>query len=115
MWLAIVTMVLGSLVVAEVGRRSANGALPRNHLAGIRVPDTMRDDETWEVAHRAGGRTLVATGAASAVVALAAWPVSAAVGPAASAGVVLASAAVLIAGVLVAARQAITAAREHRH
>nr|MBO2501363.1 SdpI family protein [Thermoanaerobacterales bacterium] len=112
MWVAIVAMVAGSLVVAEVGRRGAAGTLPRNHLAGIRVPATMRDDTAWARGHRAGGPVLVATGLAGALVGIAAWPVEVAAGPAAAAGVVLAAAVLLVVGVVVAARRAAAAGGE---
>ncbi|HLT70414.1 MAG TPA: SdpI family protein [Acidimicrobiales bacterium] len=114
MWIAIVAMVAGSLVVAEVGRRATAGTLPRNHLAGIRVPATMRDDAAWDRGHRAGGPVLVATGLAGAAAGLTAWPVEVAAGPAAAAGVVLGAAVLLLAGVVVAARRATAAAGEER-
>lgn len=38
------------LVIAALG---AVGRLPRNHLAGIRIPSTMRSNAAWVAGHRA--------------------------------------------------------------
>ena len=38
------------------------GALPKNDWIGIRMNAVMRNEETWAVAHRAGGPWLVAAG-----------------------------------------------------
>lgn len=67
MWIAIVAMLLGSLVTAEVGRRAAAGTLDRNHLAGIRTPATLASDEAWRAAHEVAGGTIVAVGVLSTV------------------------------------------------
>ncbi len=45
--------------------------LPRNHLAGIRLPWTMASDEAWTVAHQRSSRIMVAGGLAGALVSLA--------------------------------------------
>ncbi len=38
------------------------GALPKNDWVGIRMNVVMRNEETWDAAHRAGGPWLVAAG-----------------------------------------------------
>ena len=98
--MTIVVFLVASLVVAEIGRRGAAGTLPRNHIAGIRVPSTMRDDESWAIAHRAGGPAMLVTGlvsAGAAVVATCAWFVS---GDGAAGAIVLGAALFLLAGVV---------------
>ncbi|MGD0981898.1 MAG: SdpI family protein [Solirubrobacteraceae bacterium] len=64
--------VAGTVMVA-IGRLAAAGRLPRNPIAGIRIPSTMRDDAAWKAGHRAGAPALTAAGfgplAAAAVVA----------------------------------------------
>jgi uncharacterized membrane protein len=42
--------------------------LPRNHLAGIRLPWTMTSDEAWAIAHYRSARILVVGGLAGSVV-----------------------------------------------
>ena len=54
--------------IAGVGLAGWRGRLPRQHWAGIRLPSTMRSDEAWYAAHRAGGPWLAAGGLAPAVV-----------------------------------------------
>ena len=68
--LPLAAMVSGSgVLVAEVARRTADGRLGPNQVAGIRTRATMRSVEAWVVAHSAGrrstlwgARTLMATG-----------------------------------------------------
>jgi uncharacterized membrane protein len=51
--------------------------LPRNSVAGIRVPPTLRDDRVWHTTHRIAGRMFIAAGVVSVVGALALpepWP-----------------------------------------
>ena len=66
MWIGILVMFLGSVVVAEVGRRAASGGLGRNHLAGIRTSATLASDEAWAAAHRDAGSWILWTGVTSA-------------------------------------------------
>jgi uncharacterized membrane protein len=47
------------VVVGELGRR---GRLPRNSFVGIRLFSTMRDDLSWQRAHRAAGRLIILSG-----------------------------------------------------
>jgi len=44
--------------------------LPRNHLAGIRLPWTLASDEAWQVAHRRSSRIMTAGGLAGTVFSL---------------------------------------------
>lgn len=53
---------VAGVVIARVGWAGAKGRLPRQHWAGIRLPSTMRSDETWRVAHLAGGPWMFAAG-----------------------------------------------------
>lgn len=45
-----------------VGRAAATGRLPRNLLAGIRIPATLRSDEAWRVGHLAAASALTISG-----------------------------------------------------
>jgi hypothetical protein len=53
---------LAGVVVVVLGRLAATGRLPRNVLAGIRIPSTMRSDEAWRAGHRAAASALTASG-----------------------------------------------------
>ena len=44
--------------------------LPRNHLAGIRLPWTMASDKAWAVVHQRSSRIMVAGGVAGAILCL---------------------------------------------
>jgi SdpI/YfhL protein family len=61
---------LGGAIVIVVGRMAAAERLPRNVLAGIRIPSTMRSDEAWRVGHRAAASALTAAGLGPVVVAI---------------------------------------------
>jgi len=112
MWVAVVTFLVGSLVVAEVGRRAAAGTLPRSSLVGIRIAATMRDDESWDVGHRAAGPLLLATGIVATAIALVAGAVATTAEDPAAAVVLLVGAGVLVGGVLWAGRVAARAVRD---
>lgn len=62
MWFGVVALVLGSLAVLELGRRASAGRLPRHRLVGLPVRAAVEDDESWLIAHRAAGSTLMSTG-----------------------------------------------------
>jgi uncharacterized membrane protein len=61
---------LTGAVMVVVGRLAATGRLPRNILAGIRIPSTMRSDEAWRAGHRAAASALTAAGVGPMVVAV---------------------------------------------
>jgi uncharacterized membrane protein len=56
---ALVGVGLLMAVVGELGRRSR---LPRNGFVGIRLSSTMRNDLTWQRAHRAAGGLISLSG-----------------------------------------------------
>lgn len=62
--LLMVVVGIAMIVVAELGR---TGRLRRNAYTGIRTPATMRSDETWSAAHRAGFGPTAAGGVVSVV------------------------------------------------
>lgn len=53
---------LSGVIILVLGRLSAAGRLPRNPLAGIRIPSTLRSDEAWRAGHRAAASALTAAG-----------------------------------------------------
>ncbi len=66
------------LIVLTVGWLGLRGRLPRNHIAGIRTPYTMRSDENWYASHRYAGPVLIYAGVAVAASGLALLPFAAA-------------------------------------
>lgn len=52
------------IIVAGVGLAGWRGRLPRNFVAGIRTPATLRDDRAWDAAHRRAGWLVVLSGVA---------------------------------------------------
>lgn len=64
-----ITLVVAGRVVISVARRTADGRLGRNGLAGIRTKATRSSDEAWHAAHTVGlvptvlaGKVAMATG-----------------------------------------------------
>lgn len=114
MWVGIAVFFVTSLIVAEVGRRGAAGTLPRNHIAGIRLPATMRDDESWNRAHRTGGPAMLVTGVAGAVLTGVAAVVGLVVGEDAAGSVLGGAALLLLAGVLYSGWRGVSAVRSGR-
>ncbi len=57
-----IRLALGGIIVIAVGRLSAAGLLPRNMLAGIRIPSTLRSDEAWRAGHEAAATALTVAG-----------------------------------------------------
>jgi hypothetical protein len=49
-------------ILVVLGRMAATERLPRNFLAGIRIPSTMRSDEAWRAGHLAAASSLTAAG-----------------------------------------------------
>lgn len=41
------------LVLVLVGVAAGRGAIPRNHLVGVRLPPLLRNDVAWRAGHRA--------------------------------------------------------------
>jgi uncharacterized membrane protein len=102
-----VIVALAGMVVIGVAVLGWKGRLPRNFVAGVRTPGTMRSDEAFRIANKvaaplavAGGAVLVAGGIAGA-----AMPVRAG-GP-----TVLATVGVAVVLILIGAVQGARAAR----
>jgi hypothetical protein len=57
-----IKLALSGIIVITVGRMSAAGLLPRNMLAGIRIPSTLRSDEAWQAGHEAAATALTVAG-----------------------------------------------------
>lgn len=64
--LGLLWLVVG-VVIGRIGWLGVKGRLPRQHWAGIRLPSTLRNDQTWRAAHVAGGPWLLAAGLATAL------------------------------------------------
>lgn len=52
---------LFAIVVAVVAVAGLTGRLPRNRWAGIRTPESLRDDATFELANRVAAPTMLAS------------------------------------------------------
>jgi hypothetical protein len=61
---------VAGVIVVGLGRLAAMGRLPRNILAGIRIPSTMRSDEAWRAGHQAAASALAVSGLGPIVVAI---------------------------------------------
>ena len=109
MWIGVIALLLGSLAVVEVGRRSVAGALPRNRMVGLRMRATLESDESWHVAHRAAGSTLMSTGVAGIGLAVAAAVIGVTGSEEAAAGALLVAAVIVVLGVLVSVRVGLSA------
>lgn len=102
MIIALLVMTLAGLLLVTVGWLGVQGKLPRNHIAGIRTPFTMRSEENWYATHRHGGPIMVFAGVAVVAAGLALLPFAAAgaVGDAFVAATALAMAGVTLVAVL---------------
>lgn len=114
LWASVIALVIASLAIAEVGRRSLRGTLPRNHLVGLRLRRTLADDESWDIAHRAGGATMIVTGLVSAALGVAVGLYGLSVDVDAAATGLLPITAILLSGVLLSARQGLRALDDAR-
>lgn len=112
MWIGVIALVLGSLAVIEVGRRSIAGTLPRNRMVGLRMRDTLASDEAWAIAHRAAGGALVSTGVAGIGLAVTAAVIGATADEDAAGGALLVAALVVVLGVLISVRLGLRALSE---
>lgn len=70
-WFLAVVLLVTAAALAWVGARAAAGRLDRNHLVGVRTPQTLRSDAAWSAAHRVAGPWLVGGAAVIAVPGLA--------------------------------------------
>ncbi len=61
---AYLAMVIGSAIVLAVGWMGLVEKLPRNAIAGVRTPYSMRNDDNWREVHRASGPYMVLASAA---------------------------------------------------
>lgn len=78
MWLGFAVLAAGGLLFIVLGWLALNEKLPRNHIAGIRTPYTMRSEENWYATHRAAAPLLIYGGVAVAMAGLAFLPFAAA-------------------------------------
>jgi SdpI/YfhL protein family len=60
MWIAGLLLCVAGISLGVVGVLSRQARLPRNMWVGLRTNTTMRTDQTWRVAHRAGAPWLLA-------------------------------------------------------
>lgn len=74
MWVAVLVMTLGAATITAVGWYAWLGKLPRQHIAGIRTPYTMANDEQWYATHKYGAPYLIFGGVATLAMSLAALP-----------------------------------------
>jgi uncharacterized membrane protein len=91
-------MTLGAAVITAVGWYAWLGKLPRQHIAGIRTPYTMANDEQWYAAHKYGAPYLIFGGVATLAMSLAVLPfaIAGVLPDAFAAAVLLASAFVIL-------------------
>jgi hypothetical protein len=102
---AIVLFVL-AVALAGVAVAGFTEHLPRNRWAGVRTPDTLRDDETFALANRVAAPTLLAGAAMLVLGGLGALALGGVVGGVIAAGGVVAAAVTAAAGGSLGARAA---------
>jgi uncharacterized membrane protein len=108
-------MTLGAAVVTMVGWYAWLGKLPRQHIAGIRTPYTMANDEQWYATHKYGAPYLIFGGVATLAMSLAVLPfaIAGALPGAFSAAVLLAGTMVLLTAAIGSWYFGVKAARAH--
>ena len=104
MLIGVVALLLGSLAVLELGRRATAGTLPRNRLVGLRVREIVEDDESWLIAHRAAGSTLMSTGVVGVGLAITAAIIGLTAGEDSAASALIVAAVLVVGGVIVSVR-----------
>lgn len=62
-----VVLLLAGAALAGIGVLGWRGLLPRNRVAGVRTPATLRSDEAFTVGNRVAGPPVVAAGAVAIV------------------------------------------------
>ena len=95
-------MAVAASLLTVVGWYAWLGKLPRQHIAGIRTPYTMANDEQWYAAHKHGAPYLIFGGVATLAISLAVLPfsIAGALPDAFSTAVALASAFVILVAAL---------------
>ena len=109
MWFGVVALVLGSLAVVELGRRASAGRLPRHRLVGLPVRAAVEDDESWLIAHRAAGSTLMSTGVVGIGLAITAALIGLTAGSASATSALAVAAVLVVLGVIVSVRVGVRA------
>jgi hypothetical protein len=66
----VIKLGFAGVTVLGLGRLAAAGRLPRNLVAGIRLPSTLHSDEAWRAGHRAAASALTVSGLGPIVVAV---------------------------------------------
>jgi len=62
-----IALIAGGVALAVAGGMARTGRLSRQSLVGIRTSTTMKSDDAWYAAHRAGGDWVIAGGIIMAV------------------------------------------------
>ena len=109
MWFGVVALVLGSLAVLELGRRASAGKMPRNRLVGLPIRTTVEDDESWLIAHRAAGSTLMSTGVVGIGLAITAALIGLTSGGGSASSALVVAALLVVLGVIVSVRVGVRA------
>lgn len=104
MWFGVVALVLGSLAVLELGRRASAGRLPRSRLVGLPVRATVEDDESWLIAHRAAGSTLMSTGVVGVGLAITAAMIGVTAGESSASSALVVATLLVVLGLVVSIR-----------
>ncbi len=67
-------LLIGGALILVIAALGAFGRLPKNNLAGIRIPSTMRSDAAWVAGHRAAKTPMTLLGVG--IMALGVWKAS---------------------------------------